>query len=127
MNLAFKHLEDRLRIGELTLWQWAWLLIGVLLALAWGLYLSPLGTVATLFSAIYVAGLPALAALFAGLTEFDFLGLIVGAWRWWRRAARHLPGTGEDPDGYLVTDAAGERRETSGRVAPLDLEALWDC
>ena len=124
MNAAFKHLEDRIRLGELTLAQWGWLTFGVLCALAWGLYISPFGALLTLFTAIYVAGLPALAALFAGFTEFDFLGFARNSWRWWRSDGRFLPGGAGEPSGYVVRadDRAGAR--TAASPAP-ELEGLW--
>jgi hypothetical protein len=125
MNPAYKHLEQRLRIGEFTLWQWAGVLTGITLAMVWGFYVSPFGVVLTLFSAIYFAGLPALAALMASVTEFDLLGLLRSSWRWWRSEGRYLPGAGpEAPEGYVVYDERRGRELASG-VEPPDLEALW--
>ena len=41
MNVAFKHLEAKLRFGELSIGQWAGILGGVLFALVFAQYLSP--------------------------------------------------------------------------------------
>ena len=43
MNIAFKHLEAKLRFGDLTVGQWAAILAGVLFALVFAQYLSPIG------------------------------------------------------------------------------------
>lgn len=123
MNVAFKHLEDRIRIGELTLSQWAWLLLGIALAALWAFELSPFGMLGTTFTAIYVAGLPALGAVFAGFTELDLVGLATGAFRWWRSEDRFEPGA-EEATGYLISEPAGE----SGTYTPqptIDMEELW--
>jgi hypothetical protein len=127
VNAAFKHLEDRLRIGELTIAQWGWLTVGVTLALVWGFYLSPFGQLLTIFTAIYVAALPALAALFAGFTEFDLLGFARGAVRWWRDDGRYLPGEAPDVAGYVVRDDSDAGRSRGlGETLPPDLAELWE-
>ena len=46
MNVAFKHLEAKLRFGELSIGQWAAILGGVLFALVFAQYLSPVGGLA---------------------------------------------------------------------------------
>ena len=45
MNVAFKHLEAKLRFGELTISQWAAVVAGVLFGLVFAQYLSPVGGV----------------------------------------------------------------------------------
>lgn len=125
-NVAYKHLEARLRIAELTITQWLGVLAGVGLAIGWGMYVSPFGAYVTLVSAIYLGGIPAAAAFLASVTEFDLWLLVSCAWHWRRDDGCYLPGSGELLDGYVVHD--DERRQRSKRrTAPeLDLGALWD-
>src|SRR5690242_18615755 len=102
-NLAYKHLESKLKIGELTVLQWTGLFAGVMAALGWGMYLSPFGTYLTLISAVYVAGVPAAAAFLASVTEFD-LWLHLRAMAAWQRAGgRFQPGGGSTAPGYRLT------------------------
>ena len=125
MNLAYKHLQDQLRLAELTIGQWLSVVVGVVLALGWGLYLSPFGWIVTLFSAIYVAGLPALGAVLAGLTEFDLLGFISAAWRWWRAPGRFAAGVGEPPAGYVVHEQSESAEGAQGAAVALEPQELW--
>ena len=125
MNVAFKHLEDSIRIGELTLWQWAWLVVGAMAAMVWGFYLSPLPALPTLLIAIYVVAMPAWAAVFAGFTEFDLVGLVAAFWRYRRTEGRYLPGAGQRAEGYLVLGEA-EGARSAQAPATLELESLWD-
>lgn len=128
MHPSYKHLEEKIRVGDLTLWQWGGVLAGITLAMLWGFYLSPFGALVTLFSAVYLAGLPALAALLAGLTEFDFIGLVRNAWRWWRSPGRYLPGCGDElPKGYVVVAEDRDRRGPNQEIEPPSLEALWEA
>ena len=125
MNVAYKHLESKLRIAELTVGQWAGVFCGVMLALGWGMYLSPLGPYPTLISAVYLAGLPACVAFLAGLSEFDLWLHVRALVRHRRSPGRYVPGPGHSARGYLVL---ADQRRTGAQVADgpdLDLEALW--
>ncbi len=125
MNTAYKHLETRLRIGELTLGQWAGIVLGVAIGVTWGMYASPFGPYVSLFSAIYVGGVPAMAAWVASQTEFDLWQHLVAAVRWRRGSHIFLPGAGPATAGYVVVPAPA--RAASTAVAPdLDVEALWN-
>jgi hypothetical protein len=126
VNVAYKHLEAKLRIGELTVGQWGGLLAGVGLAICWGLYLSPFGAYLTLLSAIYLGGIPAAAAFLASLSEFDFWLLVRSALAWRRAEGRYLAGPGEQASGYLVLREQIPRELAFPDEAGLELEGLWE-
>jgi len=126
VNVAFKHLEAKLRFGELTISQWAAVVAGVLFGLGFAQYLSPVGGVWGMVIGIYLGAIPASAAFFASLSEFDLIGLLVAAVRRRRQPARYLPGAGCAAQGYqLAPDGARTTGAVTGRDE-LDLEALWD-
>lgn len=123
MNKAFKHLEAKLRFGDLTIGQWAAVIIGLLSGLVFAQYLSPIGGLWGAVIGIYLGALPASAAFFASLSEFDLGGLVLAAVRRRRQQGRHLPGAGASFSGYLVTVAAGSQQSVPHE---LDLASLWD-
>src|SRR4051812_128509 len=126
MNVAFKHLEAKLRFGELTIGQWTAVVVGLLFGLVFAQYLSPVGGVWGMVLGIYLGAVPACAAFFASLSEFDLCGLVVAVLRRRRQPARYLPGGGCAAHGYLL--AAEDDRGAAARADSdeLDLEALWD-
>jgi len=125
VNTAYKHLETRLRIGELTIGQWAGIVLGVAIGVTWGMYVSPFGPYLSLFSAIYVGGAPAMAAWVASQADFDLWQHLAAAVRWRRGSQIFLPGAGSTATGYAVV--AAPARAASTAVAPdLDVEALWN-
>ena len=126
MNVAFKHLEAKLRFGELTISQWAAVVAGVLFGLVFAQYLSPVGGVWGMVVGIYLGAIPASAAFFASLSEFDLVGLLVAALRRRRQPARYLPGAGRDAQGYHLAPTGGHNAEAPTDSSELDLEALWD-
>jgi hypothetical protein len=127
MHLAYKHLESKLRIGELTVGQWAGALGGLGALLAWGFYVSPLPATPTIVSAVYLGGLPIAFALVAGYAELDLVLLLGCAARWRRGAAVHLPGPGTRARGYAIHPDRDARAQTlRGALPALDLEALWE-
>src|SRR3954471_9995791 len=126
MNVAFKHLEAKLRFGELTIGQWTAVVAGLLFGLAFAQYLSPLGGVWSMVLGIYLGAVPASAAFFASLSEFDLGGLLAAALRRRRQPARYLPGGGRSAQGYrLLADSDCGAGAPAGSDE-LDLEALWD-
>jgi hypothetical protein len=126
VNVAYKHLETRLRIAELTLWQWASIGTGLAVALIWALYVSPFGPSVTLFSAVYLGGIPAAAAWLASEAEFDLFLRIRSMWHWRKRRDRYIPGPETDPEGYRLTVPEAEAEPSmNGHFADLDLAALW--
>lgn len=126
MNVPYRHLEDKLRIWNLTIAQWVLVLIGAAGAFVWGFYISPFGWTITLFTAVYVAGLPGVAALIAGVSEFNAWLFIRSAWRWWRSSGRYRPGPGPRPAGYVIAPPVRSARERASNVKPIDVEALWE-
>jgi hypothetical protein len=126
VNVAYKHLESKLRIGELTVGQWAGLLCGVGLAIGWGLYLSPFGAYLTLLSAIYLGGIPAAAAFVASLSEFDLWLLVRCALVWHRAEGRFAPGAGELASGYVVLAEPAPAPAPHGALGEAELEGLWE-
>ena len=115
MNVAFKHLEAKLRFGELTVGQWAAILGGVLFALVFAQYLSPVRRARRRsMLGVYLGAIPASAAFFASLSEFDLWGLLAAALRWRRSPGRYVPGGGETARGYVLL-ADGARRDAAAR------------
>jgi len=126
MNPAFKHLETKLKIAELTIRQWITILIGLFAAILYADFLHPFGTMLTIATAIYIGGLPLAAAIVSGSSEFDAWLLLKSAVRWRSADDRFLPGSGGLTVGYEVhPDANGRDRSGGHRVEELDLAMLW--
>ena len=70
--------------------------------------------------------IPASAAFFASLSEFDLWSLIAAAIRWRRHEGRHVPGAGAAAHGYLLLADDGDG-ESDGRGSPAELDPgmLW--
>jgi hypothetical protein len=127
MNVAYKHLENRLRIGEFTVLQWTGFFSGAMAALLWGMYLSPFGAYATIVTAVYIGGVPIAAAFLAGVTSFDLWLHLKALSRHRRAVGRYVPGPGHDARGYVLTVDDHDARDTAERtsIPDLDLESLW--
>lgn len=129
MNTAYKHLDTKLRIAELTIGQWICVALGTGIAIGWGFYVRPpVGTTLTAISAVYMGSLPAGAALLASWSEFDLWLLVRSAIRWRRLEGRFVPGPGSAAQGYLLlNDPTAYAAARSPRRAPeLDLASLWE-
>ena len=126
MNEAFKHLEAKLRFGELTIGQWAAVACGLLFGVLFAQYLSPLGGVWGMVVGIYLGAVPASAAFFASLSEFDLGGLLAAALRRHRQPARYLPGGGRGAQGYRLVADSERGAEALAGSDELDLDGLWD-
>ena len=130
-NVTYKHLEGKTVLGQFTLGQWAQLLAGVALGLLFGIYLSPLPALPTIFIACLLPGLPLAASYGAMGLEFSIAHGLRAGWRHWRRPRRYLPGPGPVPAGYLVEPDPSSHQPISDEPnAPAgrgDLEALWDA
>jgi hypothetical protein len=129
VNSAYKHLDAKLRIAELTIGQWLCVALGGAIAVGWGFYLRPpLGPTLTAVTAVYLGALPAGAALLASFSEFDLFLLVRSAIRWRRREGRFTPGPGSSIHGYLLhTEDQDAPRRPQHRPAPdLDLTTLWE-
>lgn len=126
MNPAYRHLEEPVKIGDFTLAQLAGFTCSALLAVLWGFVISPFPPMISLFTAIYVGGLPAMAVLMASTTDFDAIRMVKAFIRFQRRPGKFLPGPGPVESGYVVKSAPVERRTTeSANDAELIPEALW--
>jgi hypothetical protein len=125
VNIAYKHLDSKLRIAELTVGQWMGLCAGVLTGIAYAFYLRPFGTTLTLLSAVYVGGLPVCAVFMANLSDFDVWLLVRSCARWRRLDGHYLPGPGPATAGYRVTVDDDPLSARPGQLAALDLPALW--
>jgi hypothetical protein len=121
---AYKQLEAKTRIAELTLGQWLGVIVGLLCALLVIVWLRPFGMYANLVLGIYLGGIPVTIALVVSIGEFDVWLLVRAAWRWWRGDARFAAGPGDVVQGYEITGS--ERVAARGGVAAVDVELLWD-
>ena len=131
-NETYKHLEDPLRLSGLTLGQWTALCGSALAAIAFGLYLSPLGPGVTIGLSLFVAGLPV--ALSYAVSGFDMAisQTIAAVYRWGRGAKHYLPGAGATRVSYVVSrptdnDPRDEARAAEELAAARrQLEEAWD-
>jgi hypothetical protein len=125
MNVAFKHLEAKLRFADLSIGQWAAVLAGTLFALLFAQYLSPVGGIGGVIIGVYLGAIPVSAAFFASLGDFDLWGVTAAAVRWRRREGRHVPGPGRTARGYVLHPDDAFVPATDGGAAELDLGSLW--
>jgi hypothetical protein len=128
MNIAYKHLDSKLRIADLSVGQWVTVAVGMAMAVGWGLYLSPFGPSLTLMTSVYLVAIPVAATLFANLTEFDPWILIRSLIAWRRLDGRFIPGPGSQARGYVVhiEDQASENGSPHAELPAMDIEALWE-
>lgn len=124
MNLAYKHLESKLKIADMTLGQIAGAFLGLVAGGVWAMYVSPFGVYVTLFTAVYIAGVPVGAAFVASVSDFDLWLYVRSALGYRRGDLRFQPGPGESAVGYVVLVDDG-RDTTSSTTPDLDLETLW--
>lgn len=128
MNPAYRHLEEPVKIGDFTLLQVAGFLIAAMVAMLWGFVLSPLPPLWSLFTAIYIGGLPAMAVFFASTTDFDVTRVVKAYIKFQRRPGKFLPGPGQIDDcGYVVKKPPVERQrviETTNNEVLIG-DALW--
>ena len=120
MTPAYKHLEARTRIGELTLSQWAGLFVGVMCAIAFAAWIAPFSGYVNFAVGVYIGGLPAGAIFLASVSEFDFWLLVRAAIAWHRADGRFNAGAGQSARGYSVAarpqPAAARRWQPSARA-----------
>jgi hypothetical protein len=125
MNIAYKHLETKLKIGEFTVLQWAGIFAGIMAALAWGMYLSPFGAYLTLITAVYLAGVPVAASFLASVTAFDVALHLRALVRRRRMVGRFAPGPGDSARGYVLTRDDSDESDHFDTTNNLELDALW--
>jgi hypothetical protein len=125
MNPAYKHLDSKLRIADLSMGQWFGLVLGLSVALLWGFQLSPLGAYLTIGTSVYLGAIPAGAAILAGYYEVN-LGVVVrSALTWTHLDGRFVPGAGPPSPGYAVSPGRGAR-DSDLLQSTLDPAALWE-
>jgi hypothetical protein len=125
MNSAYKHLDSKLRIADLSLMQWGGMLLGALIAIAWAFYVKPFGSYLTFASGVYLGAIPAGLAVMSGFYEVDLATLVASAVSWKRVDGRFVAGAGDTARGYVV--AGGDEHQSQSVITPstLDLGALW--
>ena len=124
MNAAPAHLESKLRfIWDLSVGQIAAAFMGIMLGFAWARF-GPFDGMLGAMSGAYVAALPVIPVFVASQTEFDLVGLVVGALRWRRLDGRYVPGASVRPCGYLLVGDGGDSGEERG--VGLDFDLLWE-
>jgi hypothetical protein len=122
---TYKHLEAKLRLGSLSLGQWAQISGTGAAAAAFGVYVSPMPTGATIFVSIVGAGMPVALSYGAMGLEFSVADFAAAAWRYWRHPRRYLPGAGNSSRGYVVRRE--QTKQTSdGHEPRLEGDLLWD-
>lgn len=121
---AYRLLEAKTKIGELTLGQWAGVIAGVLMALGIVVGVRPFGTYVNLMLGVYVGGIPVVLAFIVSIGEFNLWLLLRSAIHWHRHDGRYVAGPGEAARGYRVlTEPSAERNDASSE---LDYELLWE-
>jgi hypothetical protein len=126
---TYKHLDDPLRPGGLTLGQWGTLVGSAVAAIVFGLYVSPLPAGPTISLSLFFAGLPAALSYAAGGFDLSIADSTRAVWRWAHGEKHYLPGPGAVAAGYVVV-APLEETPTRGREDVFrqrrGLEGAWD-
>jgi len=126
VNPAPAHLESKLRfLWELSVGQVAMVFAGVMFAIVWATYLSPLSSTLSAMTGAYLGGVLVLPAFLASQTDFDLGAIVLGALRWRRDDGRYIPGASERPTGYLVARNPAEETARGVTVA-INLDDLWE-
>jgi hypothetical protein len=127
MNVAYKHLNAKLKIGEFTAGQWGTVFLGIVVMLGWGFYLSPLGPYLTIITAVYLGGVPISLAMLATYAELNVWRFGRCAFVWTRADGTFSPGPGEQTHGYEISpDPRALMHEQREAALTLDLRTLWD-
>jgi hypothetical protein len=125
-NPTYKQLEASMRISAFTLWQWVEVSISSLVALVFGIYISPFTTTATLFVSIVLAGSPVALSYGAMAHEWSVADALRAQWAWFMRPRRYLPGAGAASCGYLVEATAPQPEAECRTVQREEPAVLWD-
>jgi hypothetical protein len=131
-NETYKHLEDPLRLSGLTIGQYAALSATTLVAIVFGLYLSPLSAGATIGLSLFLAGLPISLSYAVSGADVAISDTVVSLYRWVRGDKHFLPGGGEPRDGYVVARAGVDEHPPARSTedvarARRQLEGAWDA
>jgi hypothetical protein len=131
-NETYKHLEDPLRLSGLTIGQYAMLCGTTLVAIVFGLYISPLPTGVTMGVCLFLAGLPVSVSYAVSGFDVSVTDTLAALYRWAREDKHFLPGAGETPTGYVVAQVNTDQRPPSRSpedvaTARRQLEGAWDA
>ena len=126
-NEPYRHLEDR----EEILWglhfrQLMYVLLGAVVGIVFGVYVSPLPAQFSLAIAIIIGGLPVVLSLVASNGELAPWTVTYAVWRWWRSPKLYIPGANPVP-GYHIAEAQEPQlspRAGGGAPALAQLEEL---
>jgi hypothetical protein len=130
-NPTYKQLEASLRIGALTLAQWAQVLVAGVVALVFAVYVSPLPIGATIFVSVVLAGAPVALSCGAMAQEWSVIDAMRAQWAWFTSPRKYLPGPGQKATGYMTLPAdehSGEPGRPPGNPDAMQKERsfLWD-
>jgi hypothetical protein len=130
-NETYKHLEDPLKLSGLTIGQYTALCGTTLVAIIFGLYLSPFSPGVTIGVSLFLAGLPVSLSYAVSGADIAISDTLVFLYRWVRGDKHFLPGAGDTPVGYVVAQAGTEeprppRSSEDVAVARRQLEGVWD-
>lgn len=130
-NETYKHLEDPLRLSGLTIGQYAALCGTTLVAIVFGLYLSPFSPGVTVGVSLFLTGLPISLSYAVAGADVAISDTIVFLYRWARGDKHFLPGAGETPAGYVVARRGADQRPSvrsseDVALARRQLEGAWD-
>jgi hypothetical protein len=131
-NETYKHLEDPLKLGGLTVGQLAALGGTTLMAIVFGLYVSPFSPGVTIGVSLFLAGLPVSLSYAVSGADIAISDTLIFLYRWARGDKHFLPGAGEAPVGYVVAQAGTEQRPPTRSsedvaLARRQLEGAWDA
>jgi hypothetical protein len=120
VNPTYKQLDDHIRIGGLSLVQWAQLIATALFALAFAIYLSPFPTGPTISVALLIAGVPTAASYAFQGAEFSASRFVKAIYRYMRSTRRFLPGAGNMAQGYRVLGPQSPAARLMAELAAVD-------
>jgi hypothetical protein len=131
-NETYKHLEDPLRLSGLTIGQYTALCGTTLVAIVFGLYLSPFSPGVTIGVSLFLAGLPVSLSYAVSGADIAISDTLIFLYRWVRGDKHFLPGAGDTPVGYVVAQSGTEQRppmrsSEDVALARRQLEGAWDA
>ena len=124
----FQHLQD----GEIVLWgmtfrQVIYAVLGVAIAAAFALYVSPLPPPQTAGGCVLIAGMPPVLSWIATQGDVAPWTMTAALLRWLRRPKRFAPGGSQVEVGYLVQQPSSvQPAAASPRRRASRLEESWE-
>lgn len=115
-----------MRIGAFTLWQWSEIGVATIVALLFGLYVSPFSAAPTLFVSVVVAGSPLALSYGAMAQEWSVVDALRAQRRWFSEPRRYLPGPGQPTSGYVVEHGPPQPPLEPAPGQQSEPAVLWD-